>query len=321
MTDCTYYDLLGVPADASQRELTDAKNFLAKRFHPDSNLDSHFDTTRYMQKILEVYSILSDPDLRKEYDEKIHIASQEEAQYTYEHRSAGVSGNSTHSSPSFFPCWQAADKLNKSVREGCLLISRQRNVKKTILHQLKNTIEHAESLLSDASGPIAAAGCILAGLFWLYKHHSVLWVLIILLAECITIPLGTLLLKLIFHLLFLASDLILMPFFVYHRKRKLRISEIKKKRAYEEQVLILARQAQSYIQILKKSQIPARYWQIDSMNWILSEWQNDRGIDYHLIFPLYDEYMAQEESDTDRMKAKEKTLLFQSNLETLLKRL
>lgn len=320
MTDCTYYDLLGVPADASQKELTDAKNFLAKRFHPDSNPDSHFDTTRYMQKILEAYSILSDPDLRREYDSHAKVSSTEDSQNSFT-TSSSDSGYGTHVFPSFFPCWQAADKLNKSVRESALLMNRQRNIKKTVLHKLKSSLSHLEALLSDASGPVAAAGCILAGIYVIYRHHTPLYIGGTLLAECIVIPLCTLLLKALFHLLFLAADFILMPFFVYHRKRKLRLSEIKKKKAYEEQIQILAQQAKSYIQILKKSQIPAKYWHIEAMNWILAQWQKDRHVDYHLIFPLYDDYLTGEESDIDRLKTKEKTLLFQSNLETLLKRL
>ncbi len=321
MTDCTYYDLLGVPSDASLKELTDAKNFLAKRFHPDSNPDSHFDTTRYMQKVLEAYSILSDPELRREYDARTKTACTEESQGSFSHPSSSSGGYSTHVFPSFFPCWQAADKLNKSVRESTLLMNRQRNIKKTILYKLKNSLSHAEALLSDASGPVAVAGCILAGIFVIYRHHTPLFIAGTILAVCIAIPLCTLLFKALFRLLFLAADFILMPFFVYHRKRKLRLSEIKKKKAYEEQIQILAQQAKSYIQILKKSQIPAKYWYIEAMNWILSEWQKDRYVDYHLIFPLYDEHLAEDESEIDRLKTKEKAMLFQSNLETLLKRL
>lgn len=31
MKDCTYYDLLGVPMDADEKEIADAKNFLVKK--------------------------------------------------------------------------------------------------------------------------------------------------------------------------------------------------------------------------------------------------------------------------------------------------
>ena len=59
MKECTYYDLLGVPMDATDEEITNAKNFLVKRLHPDANIDSKFDTTTYIQNILYAYSIRS----------------------------------------------------------------------------------------------------------------------------------------------------------------------------------------------------------------------------------------------------------------------
>ena len=52
MKECTYYDLLGVPMDATDEEITNAKNFLVKKLHPDANIDSKFDTTTYIQNIL-----------------------------------------------------------------------------------------------------------------------------------------------------------------------------------------------------------------------------------------------------------------------------
>ena len=64
MKECTYYDLLGVPMDATDEEITNAKNFLVKKLHPDANIDSKFDTTTYIQNILYAYRILSNPDKR-----------------------------------------------------------------------------------------------------------------------------------------------------------------------------------------------------------------------------------------------------------------
>lgn len=31
MKDCTYYDLLGVPMDADEKEIADAKNFFSEK--------------------------------------------------------------------------------------------------------------------------------------------------------------------------------------------------------------------------------------------------------------------------------------------------
>ena len=71
MKECTYYDLLGVPMDATDEEITNAKNFLVKKLHPDANIDSKFDTTTYIQNILYAYRILSNPDKRRVYDRRI----------------------------------------------------------------------------------------------------------------------------------------------------------------------------------------------------------------------------------------------------------
>ena len=71
MKDCTYYDLLGVPMDATDEEIASAKNFLVKKFHPDANLNSGFDTTPYIQNILNAYRILSSPNHRRVYDRQI----------------------------------------------------------------------------------------------------------------------------------------------------------------------------------------------------------------------------------------------------------
>ena len=64
MKDCTYYDLLGVPMDASEKEIADAKNFLVKKMHPDANINCSFDTTSYIQNVLTAYRILSDPAIQ-----------------------------------------------------------------------------------------------------------------------------------------------------------------------------------------------------------------------------------------------------------------
>ncbi|KAI9258509.1 X-domain of DnaJ-containing-domain-containing protein [Sporodiniella umbellata] len=63
-----YYDILGVPSQATESEIKKAYRKLAIRFHPDKNLN---DTTAEEQfkKISEAYQVLSDPILRKRYNE------------------------------------------------------------------------------------------------------------------------------------------------------------------------------------------------------------------------------------------------------------
>jgi DnaJ-class molecular chaperone len=58
-----YYQLLGLPKNASDEEIKKAYRTLAMKHHPDRGGDS---TT--FQKIQEAYSVLSDPQERAEYD-------------------------------------------------------------------------------------------------------------------------------------------------------------------------------------------------------------------------------------------------------------
>ena len=51
----TYYHVLGVSREATLEEITNAKNALAKVYHPDANMHNDIDTTAYMQEILEAY--------------------------------------------------------------------------------------------------------------------------------------------------------------------------------------------------------------------------------------------------------------------------
>ena len=71
MSGRTYYNVLGVSREATPEEITNAKNALAKIYHPDANMHNDIDTTKEMQEILEAYRVLSDPEKRKVYDRKL----------------------------------------------------------------------------------------------------------------------------------------------------------------------------------------------------------------------------------------------------------
>jgi molecular chaperone DnaJ len=60
-----YYKVLGVSADATDKEITRAYRKLAKQYHPDSNPGSE---DRF-KEISAAYDVLGDADKRKEYDE------------------------------------------------------------------------------------------------------------------------------------------------------------------------------------------------------------------------------------------------------------
>ncbi len=58
-----YYDVLGVPTDASEADIKKAFRKLASQHHPDKGGD-----TDKFQQLQEAYEILSDPDKRHQYD-------------------------------------------------------------------------------------------------------------------------------------------------------------------------------------------------------------------------------------------------------------
>lgn len=63
-----YYDVLGVAADASQKEITKAYRKLARELHPDQNPGDAAAEERF-KAVSAAYDVLGDEDKRKEYDE------------------------------------------------------------------------------------------------------------------------------------------------------------------------------------------------------------------------------------------------------------
>jgi DnaJ-class molecular chaperone len=61
-----YYDLLGLPKDATAEQIRNAYREMALKYHPDVNHSP--DATIKMQEINSAYSTLIDPEMRKQYD-------------------------------------------------------------------------------------------------------------------------------------------------------------------------------------------------------------------------------------------------------------
>ena len=65
--DKDFYAVLGVSKDVSEAELKKTYRKLARQYHPDSNPDPKAEAK--FKEISEAHSVLSDPELRKEYDQ------------------------------------------------------------------------------------------------------------------------------------------------------------------------------------------------------------------------------------------------------------
>lgn len=67
------YEILGVNKNATQDEIKKAYRALAMKYHPDVNKDDK-NSEEKLKQINEAYSILKDPQKRKEYDERANFA-------------------------------------------------------------------------------------------------------------------------------------------------------------------------------------------------------------------------------------------------------
>ncbi|HZZ64101.1 MAG TPA: J domain-containing protein [Candidatus Baltobacteraceae bacterium] len=63
-----YYQVLGVPKTASEKEIKSAYRKLARKYHPDANLDNPKEAEEKFKELQEAYAVLSDPEKRRKYD-------------------------------------------------------------------------------------------------------------------------------------------------------------------------------------------------------------------------------------------------------------
>ena len=67
MAEESYYDILGVKKDASEKEINRAYRKLAAKYHPDINHEPGAEEK--FKKINEAHEVLSDPQKRAQYDQ------------------------------------------------------------------------------------------------------------------------------------------------------------------------------------------------------------------------------------------------------------
>jgi molecular chaperone DnaJ len=77
-----YYDVLGVPREASEQELKSAYRRLALQHHPDRNPNNKEEAEEKFKEITEAYSVLADSQKRAAYDRYGHAAFGNSGAYT-----------------------------------------------------------------------------------------------------------------------------------------------------------------------------------------------------------------------------------------------
>jgi molecular chaperone DnaJ len=70
-----YYEVLGVPKNASEADIKKAFRTLARQYHPDANKDDPNAADKF-KEVNEAYQVLSDADKRAKYDQFGHAAEQ-----------------------------------------------------------------------------------------------------------------------------------------------------------------------------------------------------------------------------------------------------
>ena len=96
-----YYDVLGVPKTATEKELKSAYRKRARKWHPDANPDSPKEAEEKFKELQEAYEVLGDPEKRKKYDalgsdwKRASEQAEQQRRYRTEHAGAAAGDGAT----------------------------------------------------------------------------------------------------------------------------------------------------------------------------------------------------------------------------------
>lgn len=86
-----YYEVLGLSKGAEDKEIKRAYRKLAKKYHPDTNPGDK-EAEKKFKEVTEAYSVLSDPEKKKLYDQFGHAAFDQSGSAGSGYGNAGAGG-------------------------------------------------------------------------------------------------------------------------------------------------------------------------------------------------------------------------------------